>query len=124
MSEQKQDDPLVIYIVIRRDLLTELKWPLGSLISQGAHASTAAISLFYEHEHTKKYLQDLDNMRKVALEIPNEKELIALHEKLNEKGIDHKLWVEQPENIRTALATRPYPRSEIRNLFKVLKLFK
>lgn len=63
-------------------------------------------------------------MHKVALEIPNETELIKLHETLVEKQIDHKLWIEQPENIRTALATRPYPRSEMRILFKKLKLFK
>ncbi|VDP95707.1 unnamed protein product [Trichobilharzia regenti] len=113
---------LVQYIVLRRDLLTLLKWPLGAFITQGCHASTAAIATFYCHSDTVAYLAQLDRMHKVTLGVDNEEHMKQITEKLKDAGIDHYLWVEQPENICTALATRPYEKSEIQSYFKGLKL--
>ena len=102
-------------------------------------------------ESVQQYLADLDNMHKerskslqqtriylniqVVLEVPGEKELRAVAEKLSEAGIQvfqqlfeamaiwlihavpssyvipqHNLWVEQPENFPTCLATKPCPK--------------
>jgi len=36
---------IVQYIVVRRDL----NWPLGALMAQACHASTAATHLHYQH---------------------------------------------------------------------------
>lgn len=43
---------------------------------------------------------------------------------LQEAGILHKLWLEQPENYPTCLATKPYRRSEAGAHFKKLQLCK
>ena len=47
-----------------------------------------------------------------------------LSEKLRAEGVVHKLWVEQPENIPTAIALKPYPRSEVAPLLKKYQLFR
>lgn len=60
---------LVQYIVVRRDLIDTLKWPFGAVITQACHAATAIIHLTYDDEYTKLYLEDLDNMHKVVLEV-------------------------------------------------------
>jgi len=41
-----------------------------------------------------------------------------------EAGVLHKLWVEQPENYPTCLATKPYRRSQASAHFKKLQLCK
>ena len=60
---------IVQYVVVRSDLCKTLGWPVGALVAQACHASTAAIHMFYEHEDTKKYLSDLDNMHKIILSV-------------------------------------------------------
>lgn len=60
----------------------------------------------------------------VTLEVKGETQMRNLEVTLREAGIDHKLWIEQPENIPTCIATRPYPRSNVASYFKKLKLCK
>ena len=60
---------LIQYIVLRRDLLTTLSWPVGAVIAQGCHASTAVLHLYRDHPHVVDYLSDLDHMHKVVLEV-------------------------------------------------------
>lgn len=43
---------------------------------------------------------------------------------LKEKGIDHKMWIEQPENEATCIVVKPYPKESVGDLFKNLKLFR
>ena len=62
---------IVQYILVRSDLCKTLGWPVGALVAQACHASTAAIHMFYDHEDTKKYLSDLDNMHKIILSVSN-----------------------------------------------------
>lgn len=115
---------VVQYIVVRGDLLKELKWPVGAVIAQACHAVTAVTHLFREDDITQEYLKDLDNMHKVVLEAADEKSLVALKDKLEENNIKHKLWIEQPENIPTCLVAKPYPKEEVQRYFKKFKLFK
>ena len=58
---------LVQYIAVRGDLVD--KWPLGAIIAQACHASTAALHTFKEDTLTQQYLGDLDNMHKVVLRV-------------------------------------------------------
>jgi len=116
--------PVVQYVLVRGDLLLKQGWPLGAVMAQACHAATAAIHLFYGDESVQQYLADLDNMHKVVLEVPGEKELRAVTEKLTEAGVQHKLWVEQPENFPTCLATKPCPKEEVQKYFKKFKLYK
>lgn len=61
--------PVVQYIVVRGDLMCHLGWPAGALIAQACHACTAVTHLFRDDPHMQSYLSDLDNMRKVVLEV-------------------------------------------------------
>ncbi|KAJ8985341.1 hypothetical protein NQ317_008372 [Molorchus minor] len=115
---------IVQYVVVRGDLLKELKWPAGAVIAQACHAVTAVTHLFHDDEVTQKYLKDLDNMHKVVLEAADEKSLYDLRDKLEETGIKCKLWIEQPENIATCLVSKPYVKEEVQKYFKKFKLFK
>ncbi|KPJ02433.1 PREDICTED: putative peptidyl-tRNA hydrolase PTRHD1 [Papilio xuthus] len=115
---------IVQYILLRSDLLKDLGWSIGSLVAQACHASSAVLHLFKDDEYTAKYLNDLDNMHKVVLEVPNEESLRKLSEKLKENSIDHKMWIEQPENIPTCLALKPYPKEEVKKYVGKFKLYK
>ncbi len=42
-AETPVAEDLVQYLVLRKDLWSSLKWPLGSIIAQACHASTAAL---------------------------------------------------------------------------------
>lgn len=123
-AEVTKNDPIVQYIVLRKDLVEALKWPLGSVISQGCHAAVAAIILHKDNPSTAEYcgLENLDSMHTVTLEVKGETQLRNLAQKLEAGGVAHKLWIEQPENFPTCLATRPYRKSEIASFFKSLKL--
>lgn len=115
---------IVQYVVVRNDLLKELKWPVGAVIAQACHAVTAVTHLYYNDEHTQVYLKDLDNMHKVVLQATDEQSLLTLKEKLESDAIKHKLWIEQPENIPTCLVAKPYPKEQVQKYFKKFKLFK
>ncbi|XP_059058651.1 putative peptidyl-tRNA hydrolase PTRHD1 [Achroia grisella] len=117
-------NPIVQYVLLRSDLLKDLGWSIGALVAQACHASTAALHLYKDDEHTIQYLNDLDNMHKVVLEVPNEDSLKKAAEKLKENSIDYKLWTEQPENIPTCLAIKPYPKEAIKKFVGKYKLYK
>lgn len=66
-SADNADDTLLQYVVLRRDLWTEMDWPLGSIVAQACHASTAALWLSKDDPLTQKYCDpsNLDHMHKV-----------------------------------------------------------
>lgn len=119
-QEQQKPSPIVQYIAVRSDL----KWPKGAMVAQGCHASVAAIHLFYNDPDTTEYLKNLDSMHKVVVNVPSEKELVDLSNSLGSNGIKFKLWTEQPENIPSCLATKPYAKNVIENFFKMFKLLR
>ncbi|KAK2661379.1 hypothetical protein Ddye_007912 [Dipteronia dyeriana] len=123
-SQNNGDDVLVQYVVLRRDLIDT--WPLGSVVTQGCHASVSAIWSHKDDPHTTQYCspQNIGSMHKVTLEVKGETQIVNLSEKLTAGGIYHKLWIEQPENFPTCLATKPYPKSTVSLFFKRLKLCK
>lgn len=61
------NDPIVQYIVLRRDLWSEQGWPLGPLIAQACHASVAALWLAKDDPESQQYVSDaeIDSMHKV-----------------------------------------------------------
>ncbi|KAJ8322024.1 hypothetical protein KUTeg_000495 [Tegillarca granosa] len=115
---------IVQYIVVRKDLIQALKWPTGALIAQACHACTAVVHQFYNDADTQSYLSDIDRMHKVILEAKDEDSLRKLSENLIAENIDHKLWIEQPENIPTCVAVKPYRKDLVQNYFKSFKLFR
>ncbi|CAH9092141.1 unnamed protein product [Cuscuta epithymum] len=122
LGSPQPDNMLVQYIVLRRDLIDT--WPLGSVITQGCHASVAAIWSHKTDPHTVRYCDpnNIDCMHKVTLEVKGEAQIVSLSEKLKVASIAHKLWIEQPENMPTCLATKPYPKSLVSPFFRKLKL--
>ncbi|KDD75858.1 hypothetical protein H632_c467p1 [Helicosporidium sp. ATCC 50920] len=123
---QPEEDPLVQYVVLREDLHTTGGWQLGSLVAQGCHASLAAVWDSREAADTQAYLssQNRAHMRKVVLAVRDEEALRALAAKLHDKGLGHCLWIEQPENEATCLATVPALKSRAFPLVRRVKLCK
>eukprot|EP01070_Trichotokara_eunicae_P000906 Trichotokara_eunicae@DN1333_c0_g1_i1.p1 len=102
VSGEVENEELVQYIIVRNDLT---EWPSGALIAQACHASIAAIYENYNEPNTQSYLKNLPTMNKRVVQGANAEFLIQLSENLKEKGVPNFLWVEQPENIVTSLAT-------------------
>ena len=77
-----------------------------------------------DSETTKAYCEGaaLDSMRKVVLQVDDQGQLLELRAKLLEAGVKHKLWMEQPENMPTCIATAPADKSEVGPLFKKYSL--
>lgn len=119
-----EEDTLIQFIVVRRDLLKTMEWPVGSVIAQACHASSAVLFEQSADADVIRYHSDLASMHKVVKECKGETQLLTLAEKLTSEGVAHKLWVEQPENIPTAVALKPYPRSRVAPLLKKYNLFK
>jgi hypothetical protein len=63
-------------------------------------------------------------MHKVVLDAPSDAALLKGRAKLEAGGVDHKLWIEQPEGVPTALATKPNRKSVLAAFFRGLKLLR
>ena len=118
------DDPLVQYIVLRRDLQETEGWPLGALVAQGSHAAVAAVAEHWDTPACRAYVAPdaIKRMTKAVLEVKGELQLRGLAAKLEEGGAAHVLWVEQPENFPTCLATAPARKSTLAPFFKKCRL--
>ncbi|PFH37535.1 acetyltransferase, GNAT family protein [Besnoitia besnoiti] len=97
-------DPLVQYVVVRKDLQTQLAWPTGAVIAQACHACISIVGSTFSDPTVQAYLEEGDSMREVVLEVSSEEELRKIAEALASKDILHKLWIEQPEGIPTCVA--------------------
>lgn len=135
-------DKIVQYVVVRSDLGGVLKWPLGAVIAQCCHATTAIAHLFCNDPVTQTYFADLNNMHKVVLkvcrcrylyknnlilkiytQVDNEEELLQLSQTLNEADIKHKMWIEQPEEIPTCIALKPYKKQDVQKYLRKYKMY-
>jgi len=89
------EDFVLQYLAVRKDLTKTLKWPLGSLLTQAAHAAVAAVVSFPDHPDVRYYTsaENLPHMRKITVACDSEADLLALAQRLTEAGVDHNLWV-------------------------------
>jgi hypothetical protein len=64
-----QPDPIVQWVVLRRDLWQDLGWPLGAVVAQACHASTAAVFSHLADDLTQEYIasENIDHMHKVSV---------------------------------------------------------
>jgi len=123
--------PLVMQIIVRRDLLNEEGWGYGPLMSQTAHAAVAVLHETSHRKETIEYLSDLKNMHKAVLQTADLTSLLKLSSLLSapnspssnkssnapiaglvEAPVPHHLWIEQPENIPTCIALAPNRREK------------
>lgn len=125
-SSSAYDDTLVMYVVMRSDLIKSHRWNVGGLISNGSHACLAVIMSNLADADVQRYTAPdaADQMHKVVLAAKDQRELEDTAELLHKQGMVHKLWVEQPEMLKSCLAVKPYPRKIIQPLLKALKLFR
>lgn len=116
---------LVQYILLRRDMKKMKNYNDGAIIAQACHASSAILFKTMDNELTKAYLQDTDRMHKIILSVEGgENEMIEFSRLLKENSVEHYLWIEQPENIPTAIAVKPYYKQDIEQFFSKLKLYR
>ena len=113
---------LILYLILRSDLISELKWPLGAVFTQVAHAATQIIWTFRDDPDVIAYMKDMENMHKVTLRVDNEEVLIAESIKLKNSNIDHRVWIE--DNMPVAIAIKPMERELIKPHLKHLSLYK
>ena len=116
-----QDDTLVQYVLLRKDLKG---YGTGALVAQGAHAATAAVWASRDAPHTRAYCGALEDMHKVVLQGEGAEALRATSVALAGAGVAHHLWLEKPEMTVTALATAPGPRGALRAFFAAFKLLR
>ena len=69
MAGKQGASHLVQYIALRGDLLRAQKWPIGAMVAQGCHASTAVMHMYRDHSNVLQYMSDTDHMHKVVLEV-------------------------------------------------------
>ncbi|PAV73665.1 hypothetical protein WR25_18836 [Diploscapter pachys] len=98
----------VMYLILRRDLSTALKWPFGAVATQAAHAASAVMWMFKDDPNTVEYTKDLDHMHKVLLGVDSEEALLEVKAKLESKNLDHKVWIE--DDMPVCIALKPYPK--------------
>lgn len=94
------------------------------MIAQACHASTAILWQHRDHANVIAYMDNLDHMYKVVMEVKNESQLIKVCDSLDAAGILYKRWIEQPENILTGIATVPYEREQLGDTLKPCSLFR
>ncbi|KAF0986547.1 hypothetical protein HZS_6826 [Henneguya salminicola] len=90
------------------------------MIAQACHGSIACLQIFKSDPDTVKYLEDIKNMRKVVLELRNENNLLEYEKILEENSLKFYTWIEYPEIVKTCIAVKPYPKNEIKKIFKRL----
>ena len=93
------------------------------LLAQGCHAAIAAVIKNLDKQPTQAYLDNLESMYKVVLKAETDDQLEVLISKLEAQDIDHYVWTEQPENIRTCVASAPNDKARLQPLFRSFKLF-
>ncbi|KFO78311.1 Putative peptidyl-tRNA hydrolase PTRHD1, partial [Cuculus canorus] len=122
---------LVQYVVLRGDLARPpLAWPLGAGVGPGRHPAPCA-PWCWSFDPTDPCPSCAEDSRvgckaadSISSQAPDEAALRALAETLNQHSIDHALWMEQPENMPTCLALRPYPKDQVHQHLKKFKLLK
>lgn len=110
--------PVVQYIFCRRDLQNGHgePWPTGAVAAQVSHASVAAIveGIGAEDKATIHYTSsdNLANMTKYVFAVDSADELETIRQSWDDKfGTTYYCWIEQPENIPTAMASWPIERT-------------
>lgn len=62
-------------------------------------------------------------MHKVVVRAESDDQLKELIERLETNRVAHHVWIEQPENIRTCVATAPNDKELLQPYFRQFKLF-
>ncbi|OQS54826.1 PTRHD1 [Ecytonucleospora hepatopenaei] len=112
----------IIFLV--KDLEKTHGFTKGSMIAQACHASVKSIFVFKDFDTTKEYVRNLNEMTKIILKL-NLEDVELLKETCNTNKIQYVEWIEQPENIMTAIATEilDKKKNNLKEIFKHFKLY-
>ena len=113
-------------VLLRRDLLlAPQNWTLGSVIAQAVHASVDCLQQYKNDNNVAKYTADGARkfMTTIILEVRDETHMNELMISLSQASVDHTIWSEQPENIITAIALKPYEKEDLPPFLRSLRLF-
>lgn len=64
----------------------------------------------------------LNDYISISIQAPDVSKLNSLGEVLQQNDIKHKVWIEQPENIPTCIALKPYRKEDVHKYVKKFKL--
>ena len=111
-----------ILIPVCRQVAASLCWPLPC----AGHRPQRELPCFLTAlAGTQHCLAPQPSQQSLSLpQAPDEAALTALAETLKQHSIDHEVWTEQPENMATCLALRPYPKDQVHQYLKKFKLLK
>ncbi|KAI6174277.1 Aminoacyl-tRNA hydrolase [Aphelenchoides besseyi] len=122
----KADDQMVttrvMYLLLRKDLETNLKWPIGALCTQASHSATAICWIHRNDPDVMAYFNDLEHMHKVTLSVESEERLKEMAQRLEAANVQHHVWIE--DGIPTCIAIKPQCRSQLKSLLGRLPLYK
>ncbi|KAI8921683.1 hypothetical protein BC831DRAFT_476154 [Entophlyctis helioformis] len=96
-------------------------WTSGSVIAQACHGVTAVLAKHWHEPCVAEYVAGLESMHKVVLAVKNTGHLDKVATALRSAGVQHEQWIEQPDNIVTAVVTVPLRRSFAVPLFRGAK---
>jgi len=113
---------LVMYFILRSDLLSDFNWPLGAVFTQIAHSATQCIWTFKDDTDVQRYMGEIASMHKVTLMVPNEASLKAEAEKLYDAEIQHTTWIE--DNMPVCIAIKPQSKEKLKTFLRHLPLYK
>ena len=96
------------------------------MAAQACHASTACLAHYREDPAVIQYTcrENRMTMTTIILSVADEEELYYFQDQLRQSSVDFFSWREQPENTLTAIALKPYSKSELPAYLSTLKLFK
>ncbi|KAI6234712.1 Aminoacyl-tRNA hydrolase [Aphelenchoides fujianensis] len=121
-DEEQAMGTRVMYLLLRKDLETALKWPVGAICTQAAHAATACLWTFKDDPEVIAYCKDLDHMHKITLAVESEDRLMEFAKRLEAASVQHSVWIE--DNMPVCIAIKPQPRAPLKSLLGRLQLYK
>ncbi|XP_059618616.1 putative peptidyl-tRNA hydrolase PTRHD1 [Phlebotomus argentipes] len=101
---------LVQCVFVRSDLV----WNAGALVAQACHATSAV-------NHARRVYSPTQEASVKIIQVPGEAALQSVGTLLEQQGIHHKMWIEQPENIITCACTEMQPEADWQRLEELLK---
>ncbi|EIJ88737.1 hypothetical protein NEPAR06_1272 [Nematocida parisii] len=104
------------YVIARNDT----EFPQGATIAQAVHAVTLCHHEHFDAEYLN-YHKEGFSMRTAVLQSSKE-QMDELIKELKNREIKHSVWIEQPENIMTAVAIYPYEKDLLKGIPELRKL--
>ncbi|KAL0216754.1 hypothetical protein P9112_008938 [Eukaryota sp. TZLM1-RC] len=109
------------YVIINRQI--KESFPLGAVITQAVHSAVNVLYRYRDRNEVQEYMaQEPGHQHTVVLEASSSEELFKIKSKLHGLDVESVVFVEQPENFATALATLPVLKERTKPVLKRYRL--